>query len=221
MNVIEIPRTVLRAQYRLARLPLQLLEQRVLARLDDDAPARLLFERSLGALDAAAGNVLGDPGLRRNGVALAQRSADRGRAAQLEAQAAAQQKQADTQLRAVREESAEERSAAHAARADAVEDAEQEAQRRRVDAAQTAQQRTAAAKRNAEETAAQRKQARENAEAAEIKRIDAAEKNREKPAQAKLADARDKQEAAQEQRVQADRIEDLQQVEKRKRQQQN
>ena len=90
MNVIEIPRTVLRAQYRLARLPLQLLEQRVLARLDDDAPARLLFERSLGALDAAAGNVLGDPGLRRNGVALAQRSADRGRAAQLEAQAAAQ-----------------------------------------------------------------------------------------------------------------------------------
>ncbi len=221
MFIIEIPRTVLRAQYRLVRLPLDLLEQRVLARMDTEAPARLIFERSLGALDAAAGNVLGDPGLRRNGVALAQRSADRGRAAQLDLQASAQQEQADTQLRAVREEAAEDRGAAHAAKADAVEDAEEEAQRRRVDAAQTAQKRTAAAKRNAEETAAQRKQARENAEAAEIKRIDDAEKNREKTARAKLADARDKQESAQEQRVQADRIEDLQQAEKRKRQQQN
>ncbi len=221
MFIIEIPRTVLRAQYRLVRLPLDLLEQRVLARMDTEAPARLLFERSLGALDAAAGNVLGDPQLRRNGVALAQRSADRGRAAQLDLQASALQEQADTQLRAVREEAAEDRSAAHAAKAGAVEDAKEEAQRRRVDAAQTAQKRTAAAKRNAEETAAQHKQARENAEAAEIKRIDDAEKNRAKTAQAKLADARDKQESAQEQRVQADRIEDLQQAEKRKRQQQN
>src|SRR5690349_13274200 len=150
MNIIEIPRTVLRAQYRIARLPLDLFEQRVMSRMDTEAPARLLFERSLGALDAAAGNILGDPRLRRNGVALAQRSADRGRAAQLDAQAAAQQEQADAQLRAVRQEAAVDRSAARAEKDGAVEEAREQAQHRRVDAAQTAQKRTAAAKRNAE-----------------------------------------------------------------------
>ncbi|WP_395309119.1 IF2 family translation initiation factor [Mycobacterium sp. AMU20-3851] len=218
MNIIEIPRTVLRAQYRIARLPLDLFEQRVMSRMDTEAPARLLFERSLGALDAAAGNMLGDPQLRRNGVALAQRSADRGRAAQLDAQAAAQQEQADAQLRAVSQEAAVDRSAARAEKDGAVEDAREQAQQRRVDAAQTAQKRTAAAKRNAEETAAKLKDSRQATEAAELERINTAEKNREAAAQSKLAASRDKQKTAREQRVQADRIEDLQHAEKHKRQ---
>lgn len=218
MNIIEIPRAVLRVQYRLARLPLQLLEQRVVARMDAESPARLMYERSLGTLDAVAGNVLGDGELRSSGVALAQRSATRGRAAQLDAEAQAKQEHADTRLQSVREDIAEDRSDAHAARAAAVEDAQDEARRRQSQATATARKRTAAAKQNAEEVAARQKETLESAQAAELDRIRTAEKQASASAQSKLADADDKRAAAEGQRAQADRIEELADAEKSKRQ---
>ena len=51
MKITEIPFAALRLQYRIARVPLRLFEQRVLARVDSEAPARLLYERSVGAVD--------------------------------------------------------------------------------------------------------------------------------------------------------------------------
>ena len=74
MRIIDAPLAVLRVQYRIARFPLQLIEQRVVARMGSEAPARLFYERSLGLLDAAMGNALGDRRLQRSGSALARRS---------------------------------------------------------------------------------------------------------------------------------------------------
>ena len=74
MRVTEIPFSVLRFQYQLVRIPLQLIEDRFVSRLATEAPARLIYERSLGVLDATVGNALGDPRLERRGGALAARS---------------------------------------------------------------------------------------------------------------------------------------------------
>ena len=57
----------------------------MVARMGTEAPARLFYERSLGLLDVAVGNALGDSRLERQGVALAERSDALRRAAQLDA----------------------------------------------------------------------------------------------------------------------------------------
>ena len=52
MKIAEIPFALLRFQYQIARIPLQLIEDQLATRLYAEAPARLFYERSLGALDA-------------------------------------------------------------------------------------------------------------------------------------------------------------------------
>ena len=75
MKIAEIPFAVLRFQYQIARIPLQLIEDQMAARLYAEAPARLFYERSLGSVDATIGKLLGDPKLKqaRNGARRAQR----------------------------------------------------------------------------------------------------------------------------------------------------
>ncbi len=68
MRITRVPFAVLRFQYQLVRFPLQVLEERVVARMGTEAPARLFYERSLGVLDATVGTVLGDSRLRRRGA---------------------------------------------------------------------------------------------------------------------------------------------------------
>src|SRR6186997_809903 len=93
MSVTVLPLSVLRFQYQMARVPFQVMEEQFVARMDPQAPARLFYERWLGALDAAAGMVLGDPELKQRGAALAERSDAPGRVAQLDATATGQQQQ--------------------------------------------------------------------------------------------------------------------------------
>ena len=153
MNVMEVPRTIARAQYRLARIPLQLFEDRVLSRFDVEAPARLLYERSVGALDAVIGHALGDRQLSHDGVVLAQRSAARGRAARLDADADAMRRQADETLQEAREEVVQEREDARAAKRDAVAEAVSDADQRRRNATETAGRKADTAARRAADAA--------------------------------------------------------------------
>lgn len=81
MRITNIPFAVLGLQYKIARFPLQLIEDRLVARMDAETPARLFFERSLGMMDAAVGTVLGDSQLKTRGEALAERSDALSRAA--------------------------------------------------------------------------------------------------------------------------------------------
>ena len=66
MEITDVPFAVLRFQYQLARLPLQLIEEQVVAGMSSEAPTRLFYERWLGGLDAAVGKMLADTDWARN-----------------------------------------------------------------------------------------------------------------------------------------------------------
>ena len=103
MKITDVPFAMLRFQYQLARLPLQLIEDRVVARMDSEEPARLFYERSLGLLDTTVGKALGAPELEQRGAALIERSDELRRAARLDAAAGENVKAAGSHLKAVRE----------------------------------------------------------------------------------------------------------------------
>jgi hypothetical protein len=136
MKIAEIPFAVLRFQYQIARVPLQLIENQMAARLGSEAPARLFYERSLGAIDATVGNLLGDRELAKRGAALVERSDALGRAAQLDATATQNREQADATLEATRDDVVTD-----------IEEARDAAEQEALDARITAEERKRAAER--------------------------------------------------------------------------
>lgn len=217
MSIIELPLQVLRAQYRLARFPLQFIEERWIAHLDAEAPARLIYERSFGMLDAAVGGALGDTTLRRQGAVLARRSEVRGEAAVRSLAAAQRRKQADAQLEDSLEEAADDRDEAIAAKQDAVADAHERAQQRKRQAAEDADKRIAQVAQASRAEADRKREAAEAAEQQRLQRINKAEEKSAAAAKAALDDARDKRAAAEAKREQAEQVEVLADVEKRNR----
>ncbi|OBI07676.1 IF2 family translation initiation factor [Mycobacterium scrofulaceum] len=218
MKISEVPLAVLRFHYQLARFPLQVIEDRVVTRIPSEAPARLLFERSLGMLDATVGNALADPNLVERGTALVERSDALGRAAQLDAKAAARKEQADAKLRGARDEAIEDREQAQAATRQEIKEARESAEQRKRAATQSAQQQSAAAKRRADEAADRQKRTVESAKRQVETRTQATEKAVSKAAAAKIDEAEDKLGDAAAKRAEADRVAQLADVEKQQRQ---
>ncbi|CAN5385819.1 hypothetical protein BH09ACT7_BH09ACT7_34400 [soil metagenome] len=218
MNITTVPFAVLRFQYQIVRFPLGLIEDRVFARMDSEAPARLLYERTLGTLDATVGNALDDPALAKRGAALAERSDALARAARLDAAATQKEEHAEAELKAKREKALEDQKEATAKKEREVQETLNEASERKNAAAASVQKRTAAAKQQVDEVASKRKEAAETAKREEQAKIAAAEKKVTDAAAAKLDDAQAKHTKAATQRAQADRIEELADVEKQKRQ---
>jgi hypothetical protein len=217
MKIAEIPFAVLRFQYQIARLPLQLIEDQVVARLRSEGPARLLYERSFGALDATVGKLLGDPQLEKRGAALVERSHALSKAAQLDATATRNREQADAELEATHDEVVTDiNEARDATRRRAVE-ARTNAEQRKRAADEAAEKRTVAAKKQADEAAAQRQKAAETVKRQEEAKIGAAEQRATKAAESKLDDAQAKRSEAASKRAQADRVEQLANIEKQKR----
>jgi hypothetical protein len=201
MSLNELPLAVLRYQYQMARVPFQLIEDQFVARMDPEAPARLLYERSLGALDATAGKVLGDPELEKRGAVLARRGDALGRAAQLDATATQKQRQAADQLKAKRDNAKQVPNQARATKQRQVKQARSVAQERKQDA-------TAAAQQLSDDLAPQRIKADETAKRDEQTQIRAAE-DAIIPAASDLADAQAKRSDAASTSEQADQIEAL------------
>ena len=83
--------------------------------MGSEAPARLFYERSLGLLDAAVGNALGDFRLAKRGSALAERSDALRRAAQLDAAADQARQQSSADLKATSDTAIKEQQGARAA----------------------------------------------------------------------------------------------------------
>jgi hypothetical protein len=218
MKISEVPLAVLRFHYQLARFPLQLIEDRVVNRIPTEAPARLLYERSLGMLDTTVGNALGDPAIVERGTALVDRSDALGRAAQLDARAAARKEQADAKLKGARDEAIREREEAQEATKQEVKEARINAEQRKREAAQSAQQQSAAAKQRADEAAAKRKQGVESAKRQVESRTQAAQKAAAKASAAKVDEAEGKLGEAADTRAEADRVAELAATEKRQRQ---
>lgn len=218
MKITKFPLAVLGFQYRIARFPLQLIEDRMAARMGAEAPARLIYERSLGKLDATIGSLLGDSTLKMRGSALAERSDALSRAARLDAAATQKQEHAESELKATREKAIDDQKQAEEAKEREIHDARTEAEERKRAAAEAAEKRTAAAKQQADEVAAQRKSSVEEAKRGAQARIRAEEEKSSVAAQAKLKDAQSKRSDAESKRAQADRVEQLADVEKQKRQ---
>jgi hypothetical protein len=218
MNVIKMPLSILRFQYQLVRIPLQVIEDRVISRMNGEAPGRLIFERSLGVLDATVGNALGDPRLRRRGTALVERSDTLAKAATLDAKAASEQQRAEIDLQATREGAAEQMDEARRAKQRAIDETRVAADDRKRAISDAAQKRTAAARQQADVAATERKNRVEAANADEKRRIEADQKKATTAAKSKLESAQAQRNKADDKRSTADRVEQLADAEKRKRQ---
>ena len=209
MNIIGIPRAVLRMQYRIARAPLQLLEERVVARLDAEAPARVFYERSFGAVDAAVGKILGDGELAKRGGALARRGAELAEAARLDAVVGAKKKQAHDDLNAQRDAAGSAAKDAIDTTVQEIDDARAQSDEQKQEAVRTAAKRTTAAKGHADEAAARKTDKVEATTSEEVKRVTAAEESATAVADAELRDAADKRSTATAKRAHADQVEEL------------
>jgi hypothetical protein len=218
MRIIDAPLAVLRFQYRILRFPLQLIEERVVARMGTEVPARLFYERSLGLLDVAMGNALGDLRLERRGGALAERSDALRRAAQLDAAANQVRQQSSADLKAKSDKAIEQQQNARAAKVRDLEEARTSAEGRKRAAEEAAARRTAAAKKRADDVAAQRHNSADVAKRTEQARIAANEQKAAAAAKSKLDDAQARRTEANTKRAQADRVEKLADAEKQKRQ---
>jgi DNA-binding helix-hairpin-helix protein with protein kinase domain len=218
MNFTTVPFAILRFQYQLVRLPLRLIEDRVIVRMNEEAPARLFYERSLGVLDATVGHVLGDAKLEKRGSVLADRSDMLSRAARLDAAATQKEENADAELRAERDNVIDEQKQAREEKQRVVDAARSEADDRKRAAADAAQARTAAGMQRVDEVAAQRKNSIEESKLEAQARIRAGEEKASAAAQSKINDAQAKRAEAESKRAQADRLEALADSEKQKRQ---
>jgi hypothetical protein len=218
MNVSQATFAVLRMQYHLARFPLKLVEDRIIVRLGNEAPARVVYERSLGKLDAIIGNALGDHELAEAGAALVERSKVLARAAELDAKATGRKRQADADLKSTTDAAIEQREKARAAKEQTATETRTAAQERKQEAAQQAQKRVNAAAQRAHEVAAERKEQVESAKRQDEQRIGAVEKAATEAAKSKLDDAQDKRNEAASKRAVANRVEELADAESEKRQ---
>jgi len=209
MKITEIPFAALRLQYRIARAPLALIEQTVIARMDSEAPGRLLYERSIGSVDAIVGALLRDDDVASRGAAQVQRSEALGEAARLEAAAAKQRADADEKLRRKRDEVIAAPAEAHAEAQQKVAEAQSTAASRKQQETARIAERTAETKKRIDESAAAKIDAAEAAERAQKQRISAAEKSAAAVADAQLDDAADKRKEAVRKQAHADRLEVL------------
>ncbi|VEG46339.1 Uncharacterised protein [Mycolicibacterium flavescens] len=218
MSLTAIPKAVLKFQYQVARVPLQLIDDRFVARMDDEAPARLFYERSLGMLDTAVGTALGDHELQKRGATLVERSDALRRAAELDAAANENVKQAGRELKVTREKALQDKQKTFEETEAEARQARTDAQERKRAAVENAEKKIVEDKKKADEIAEQRKKNVETAKRREEEQIDAAERSAAKVASVKMADAQDKRVDAATTRAQADKIDDLADAEKEKRQ---
>lgn len=218
MSITAIPKAVLKFQYQVARVPLQMIDDRFVARMNDEAPARLFYERSLGMLDTVVGTALGDPELQKRGATLVERSDALRRAAELDAAADENIKQAGRELKVTREKALQDKQKAFEETEAEARQARTEAQQRKRAAVEDAEKKIVESKKTADQIAEQRKKNVETAKRREEEQIEAAERSAAKAASVKMADAQDKRVDATVTRAQADKIEDLADAEKDKRQ---
>lgn len=217
MKLAETPFAVLRFQYQLARFPLQLIEDRVMLRLSAEAPARLLYERFVGTLDATVGRLLGDADLQKRGAALVERSDALGWSAQLEASATQTRRQADEKLKSTSEDVVSDINEARDAADQEVVEARLTAEKQKQAADDNAERRVAAAKQHADQAATERTGTAEAARRRTKANIAATEEVIIEAAEAKVDDAQAQRSTAARKRAQAKRTEQLANTEQQKR----
>lgn len=211
MKTTDLPLAVLRFQYQLARIPFQLIEAQMAAWMGPKAPQRLFYERSLGVLDAAVANLLGDPKLEMRGGALIERGDVLGGAAPLDAAATQKHEQVDDELKAKGDNVIKDQKDARAANERRVRKPRAAAEQRKRTAAQGAEKPTAAAKQQPDDVAAQQTNSAEAATREAQAKIPVPEQTAVAAAESEGKDAQATRSAAAGMRAQPDRAEQSEQ----------
>ena len=209
--------TLISAPYKLARLPLVLVDSSLASRLPEDSVPRVTLDRALGSADRLAGTLLGDREIAQSGADRLERSRKLVTAARLEKEAAARREQARETLTEGREEAAAKREAAADRVVSGLDEAEALEARAKREAKVKAQQRASAKKKAADQKASNRTATVEQRKARVESAAEAKRKAAARKAKAELDDARETKQAAAQERADAERLSELAEAKKRKR----
>jgi hypothetical protein len=210
VNLTTIPRSAAKLPFLVARLPFGLVEDQVIARyLDDEAPARIGYERFLGSVDRMAGRLLNDDGITRRGQVLVRKTDFLAKAEELDAKAEARRAEADEDLRTRKAAARRDLQDAQREKAEKVAEARADEQKDKERARREASARAEADEKRAEQVAEKRADDAERAEKAKHERIAADEARATDAPKHQLADAADKRSAARDRQNEADRLAQL------------
>jgi hypothetical protein len=217
---MPVARKVMTAEYTMLRLPLSVLESRVVERyLDEDSKLRLGFEKTLGTLDTTVGRILGDPDLTRRGAKLSHRADMLQKAVVLEEKADARKQEADKTLKQAKADAERKRTAAQAraqAEVKAIRDEQQAEKSAAVERAQADVE--ARANQDERDTTARLEAAEARAEQ-QVQRIQQRTQARTAKPKAQLKDATELAQEATKGRAAAERLSELAEEEKAHRKQ--
>jgi hypothetical protein len=217
MNVLTVPRTVAALEYKALRLPATVVGKAV-ATLDEESRVRLAFEKALGNVDATVGKLLKDEALTRRGTALSRKAEVLETAVRLEEKAEQRKTAAAQTLEQSKSAAADQRRQAEKDKADETRRLREQAaaEKRRVKAEADAQEKAAA---KAVQTKAQAKIRAEREDLAQTEeRIEARVAARTAAPKAQLSEAVERKQDADSERAAADRMAQLAQIERDKRQ---
>lgn len=214
MSVLTLPKKAAGLQYKVLRLPASLFESQLMARLSDESPLRLAYEKALGSVDERAGRLLDDEGIEKRGTALRRRSEILGKAVALEAKAQARKDEAEQKLQAEQKDAAQQREQAKNTRQQGVQQAAQTEKAEKERVRRETEAREQAEKQAAVQAAEKRKQQAEDAAKAAKARIAAEEKADTAAPKAQLKQASELAKDAADKKSQAERLGELADVEK-------
>ncbi len=211
-NLISVP-------YELARVPLDIIENRLSDKLSGTSAPRVTLDRALGSADRLAGALLGNRDIAQRGADRIERSRKLLMATRLEEDAATRREQARETVTAGRQEAARKRQAARDRAVAGLDEAAVSETRGKQRASATARKtasvkKTATNKRAASRTATIEQRKNKTESAAESKR-----RAGQRRAKDDLGEARKTKHSAAQTRADADRLEDLAKAKKEQRQQ--
>jgi hypothetical protein len=217
MNVLTLPRTVAALEYKALRLPATVVGKAV-STLDEESRVRLAFEKALGNVDATVGRLIGDEDLTRRGTALSRKAEVLETAVALEEKAEQRKQQAAQTYQAQKSTAAQQRREAEQEKADETRRLREQEKARKQAVKQQADAKERAAA-QAVQTNAQAKIRAERERLAETEeRIQARTSARTAAPKAQLSEAIQRKQDADSERAAADRMAQLADVERSKRQ---
>jgi hypothetical protein len=205
--------------YKLARLPLVVIDSSLSDRLSETSVPRVTLDRAIGSADKLAGALLRDQDIARIGAERIARSQKLVTAAKLEQQADSRREQARETLTEGREEAAEKRKAAEQRAVSGLDEADAAEARGKQHAKARAAKTAAAKKSAAKKRAVSRASAVERRKAHVDSAAEAKKRAAQRKAKAELDDARETKQAAADARADAERLSDLTEAKKQDRKQ--
>jgi hypothetical protein len=209
---------VLRAEYKVLRVPLRALDRGLGRRLPEGSRLRHAIERGLAGADVAAGRLLNDDGLLRRGTVLHEHAETAQQAVRQAERAAELRAAAEQTEERARAEAAQKRADARRAERDRVARARRREQQAEREAAEQGRAEAARKKREVRKRANARSAQARQSRSVKDQRIAETTRRATAPAKATLKDAAKEKSAAATRRAQAGKLARLAETEKKTRQ---